>query len=61
MFRLKANISPDLLRKYTHMLKTGVPGVAYVKLDPKAQWPDNLTVKLPQPGSLAGQFGEKAP
>jgi hypothetical protein len=26
-----------------------VPGIAYVKLDPKAQWPANLSVKLPQP------------
>jgi HlyD family secretion protein len=48
MFRLKANISPELLRKYERMIKTGVPGVAYVKLHPTAQWPDNLAVKLPQ-------------
>ena len=48
MFRLKANIPKELLRKYKDMIKTGVPGVAYVKLDSKAVWPDNLQVRLPQ-------------
>ena len=48
MFRLKANIPPALLRKYKDMIKTGVPGVAYVRLDSKAEWPDNLQVRLPQ-------------
>ena len=48
MFRLKANIPKELLRKYKDMIKTGVPGVAYVKLDSKAEWPDNLAVRLPQ-------------
>ena len=33
MFRLKANLPPDLLRKYHQMVKTGLPGMAYVKLD----------------------------
>jgi HlyD family secretion protein len=48
MFRLKANIPSDLLRKYKDMIKTGVPGMAYVKLDSKVEWPDNLAVRLPQ-------------
>ena len=53
MFRLKANLPPEILRKYHQMVKTGVPGVAYVKLDSNAQWPENLAaVKLPEPGSL---------
>jgi len=49
MFRLKAQLPADLLRKYVREVKTGVPGMAYVKLDPKAQWPANLSVKMPQP------------
>ncbi len=48
MFRLKAQIPPDLLRKYIQIVKTGIPGMAYVKLDPKAQWPANLSVRLPE-------------
>ena len=48
MFRLKANVAPALLRKYKQMIKTGVPGMAYVKLDSSAEWPDNLAIRLPQ-------------
>jgi len=46
-FRVKAQIDPELLRKYRTRVKAGVPGVAYVRLDPKAPWPENLQVKLP--------------
>ncbi|WP_018698396.1 HlyD family secretion protein [Amorphus coralli] len=48
MFRVKAQIAPDLLNRYLEMVKTGVPGVAYVKVDPAAEWPDTLQVKLPE-------------
>lgn len=48
MFRIKAKISPDLLKQYSRYVKTGVPGVAYVQLDPSAAWPANLQVRLPQ-------------
>jgi HlyD family secretion protein len=47
MFRLKAQIPPELLQQHIKMVKTGVPGVAYVLLDPKAEWPPHLAVKLP--------------
>ena len=47
MFRLKAHISPDLLRKYIKQVKTGLPGMAYVRLDPQVPWPARLQVKLP--------------
>jgi HlyD family secretion protein len=47
MFRVKAKIPPELLQKYIQQVKTGLPGMAYVKLDPAAEWPKNLaeTVK----------------
>lgn len=48
MFRIKAKIPPELLKKYIRLVKTGVPGVAYVQLDPKTSWPAKLQVKLPQ-------------
>ncbi len=41
-FRIKARIDPKLLHKYMHYVKTGMPGVAYVKLNPKAKWPTRL-------------------
>jgi len=48
-FRIKAHIAPDLLKNYVRDVKTGLPGVAYVQLDPQAEWPANLQVKLPSP------------
>jgi len=47
-FRIKAHIPPELLKKYVRDVKTGLPGVAYVQLDPQAPWPAHLEVKLPQ-------------
>jgi HlyD family secretion protein len=48
MFRIKAKIEPELLRKYIHQVKTGLPGVAYVRLSADAVWPAHLQVRLPQ-------------
>ena len=49
VFRVKAQIAPELLRKYRTRVKAGLPGVAYVQVDPHAQWPPDLEVKLPAP------------
>lgn len=46
MFRIKAHIAPELLRQHVEHVKTGLPGMAYVQLDPAAQWPDTLKIKL---------------
>ena len=48
-FRIKAHIDKELLKKYVRDVKTGLPGVAYVQLNPQAPWPANLEVKLPPP------------
>lgn len=42
MFRVKAKIDPKLLLDNIHQVKTGLPGVAYIKLDPQAAWPSFL-------------------
>ncbi|MHC5307206.1 HlyD family secretion protein [Bartonella sp. LJL80] len=39
MFRVRAQIPQNLLEKYIKQVKTGLPGVAYVKTDPSADWP----------------------
>ena len=39
MFRLRAQVPEELLQKYVAQVKTGLPGQAYVKLDPAAEWP----------------------
>ncbi len=44
MFRVRAQLPPELLRKYLDQVKTGVPGVAWLKLDPQAVWPAELAI-----------------
>jgi HlyD family secretion protein len=48
VFRVKAQIDPELLKKYKNQVKTGLPGLAYVQLNSSAEWPAYLQVKLPQ-------------
>ena len=48
MFRVKASVPPELLRKHVAMVKTGLPGVAWVRLDPDAPWPERLEVRVPE-------------
>jgi len=48
MFRIKAQIPPELLRKYIRYVKTGLPGMAYVRLDPDTAWPASLSGNLAQ-------------
>lgn len=48
MFRVKAQILPELLKKHIQHVKTGLPGMAYVRVSSDAAWPANLQTKLPQ-------------
>jgi len=48
MFRVKARIDPELLRRHIRQVKTGLPGMAYVRIDPKADWPAKLTLNTPR-------------
>ena len=48
MFRVRARISPELLEQHLEYVKTGLPGKAYVRLDPNEPWPAELEVRLPQ-------------
>jgi HlyD family secretion protein len=47
MFRIKAQIPPELLKRYIRDVKTGLPGVAYVRVSPDAEWPANLQNLVP--------------
>ncbi|MDH5535209.1 MAG: efflux RND transporter periplasmic adaptor subunit [Betaproteobacteria bacterium] len=47
MFRVKVRIDPALLAKHSAIMKTGVPGVAYVRLGVDVSWPESLRVRLP--------------
>lgn len=46
-FRVKLRIPAEVLSKYQDVIKTGVPGVATVRVSPEAKWPETLAVKLP--------------
>jgi HlyD family secretion protein len=48
MFRVKAQIGRELLQKNLTKVKTGLPGVAWIKLDADAKWPANLEIKVPK-------------
>lgn len=48
MFRVRAQIPPELLRKHIRQVKTGLPGMAYVRLDANVDWPARLQIKLPE-------------
>ena len=58
MFRVKARIAPELLKKYVTIVKTGLPGVAWVRLDPEAQWPEVLRYKKGAAVAAAGVKGD---
>lgn len=48
MFRIKVQIAPQLLQKHLQQVKTGLPGVAWVKLDAQQPWPAALQTQLPE-------------
>lgn len=45
MFRVKVRIDPALLRAHAAAVRTGLPGVAYVRVDPNVPWPPELVGK----------------
>jgi HlyD family secretion protein len=42
MFRVRVRVDPDLLRARADRVRSGLPGVAYVRLDPDVPWPARL-------------------
>jgi HlyD family secretion protein len=48
MFRVKVKIDSALLKKHIQKVKTGVPGVTYISLDPEKGWTDKLELRLPE-------------
>ncbi len=42
MFRVRVRIDPDVLRAHADAVKSGGPGLSYVKLDSELDWPPNL-------------------
>ncbi len=49
MFRLKVQLDAGFLKTHAALAKTGIPGVAYIRLDAHAAWPASLqSVERPQ-------------
>ncbi len=48
MFRVRVRIDPELLRKYVESVRSGLPGMAYVRLEPEVAWPERLEKNLVQ-------------
>ena len=42
MFRVRAQIDRELLQRHIEQVKTGLPGVAWVRLDAAQPWPASL-------------------
>jgi len=45
MFRVRAQVDRELLLRHRDQVKTGLPGVAWLKLDSQASWPADLVLK----------------
>jgi len=42
MFRLRVRIDPDRLRERADAVRSGLPGMTYLRVDPNVPWPPNL-------------------
>ena len=48
MFRVRAQISRELLSQHLQQVKTGLPGVAWVRVNADSPWPARLAVRVPE-------------
>lgn len=48
MFRVRAQIDRELLMHHLKYVKTGLPGVTWIRLDPSVPWPASLNGKVLQ-------------
>ncbi|MBS0234050.1 MAG: HlyD family efflux transporter periplasmic adaptor subunit [Proteobacteria bacterium] len=45
MFRIRVRIDPERLKAHADAIRSGLPGMAYVRTDPAVDWPARLQVK----------------
>lgn len=57
VFRVKARLSPELIREHGDRIKPGMPGMAYVRLERGAPWPEFLRISDAEPDSRADGAG----
>lgn len=46
MFRVRAQVPVEFLKKYIAYVKPGLPGTVYIRLDPSKPWPKRLKVNI---------------
>jgi len=44
MFRVKVRIDPGLLQRHLESIRIGLPGMAFIRLDPSQPWPARLAL-----------------
>ncbi|MDF2232504.1 HlyD family efflux transporter periplasmic adaptor subunit [Albimonas sp. CAU 1670] len=49
VFRVRVRVPPTLVAAYFDRVKTGMRGVAWVKIDPDAEWPEALADPVAEP------------
>ena len=47
MFRIRVRIDPQRLKGRARIVRSGLPGVAYVRTDPNSPWPVRLEPSRP--------------
>ena len=45
MFRVRVRVDADVLRRHADAVRSGLPGLAYVRTDPALAWPERLQPK----------------
>jgi HlyD family secretion protein len=56
-FRVKLQLDKNRLREFEPFVKSGLPGMGYVRFDRSAQWPQTLQVKAVDPRTLWNATG----
>jgi|SRR5579871_3064024 len=60
-FRVKLQLDKDRLRQFEPLVKSGLPGMGYVRFDANAPWPQNMQPKAAVPSDLWKPTGSGAP
>lgn len=48
MFKVKLQIPAEIAQQYVGFFKGGMTAMGYVKYDKSVDWPETLSVKLPE-------------
>jgi HlyD family secretion protein len=56
-FRVRLQIPRERLQQYEALVKTGIPGMGYVRFDQSARWPSELAGGRPPPANLWAPTG----